>query len=289
MISGQFTARINQYLESTGKQLDQVLLDEAGKRIQWAFKRQTMQDREEAPGVLRMSSGGQCVRKLWYRYNGVEGEPLGARVINTFLMGDICEVGLSILGRLAGWQLMGKPDGEDEIKISLPDGSEIKGHPDDVLYVPEEKEYYLIEYKTMSEYGFREFEKNGIDDAWGYKTQISLYCKALGFKKCILIGMCKNTGHLADQVIEMDQSLVNAAIARWTRILNSPKEIPDREYHPVKETKYNRSTRSYDPTGRMILPFQCSYCPFKFSCYKNLQVDTSGSKPVFLTQMEEPV
>lgn len=278
MISGQFTARINEYLSGKGRTLHETLLAEASKRTTYSFRRQLMVAREDMPGVLRMSSGGQCIRKQWFRFKGVEGEPLTARTLNTFLMGDICEVGLSILGRLAGWQLTGKPDGEDQLTTKV-GNMEIHGHPDDLLFVPEESKYYLLEYKTMSEYSYRRFEKEGMDETWGYLTQCALYCRALGVGEAILVGMCKNTGHITDHVIKSDMVLAEKADARWRTILDKA-DMPDREHCEVPEKIYNRKTKTYDETGRATLDIVCQYCPFKKTCWgERLQMDMRGEKP----------
>lgn len=271
----EFTGKILAYLGSEGKTLNESLLEEASKRAASAFKRQLMEDRE-AKGGLRMSSGGQCGRKQWYAYHQTPQEPLSGRTVNTFLTGDLLEVGLSILGRLAGWQLMGKPDGEDEIKL---DG--IKGHPDDLLCVPEEGgKMYLVEYKTMSEYSYRKFETDGLDDAWGYMTQCSLYCEALGLEEYILVAQCKNTGHLCDRVYKKDSTLVAIAKEKWAAI-NAGHEMP-RQFEPELEAKYNRSTKVYDPTGRLILGVQCSYCAFRAACWPSVIQEFKGEKPIWI-------
>lgn len=284
MESGQFSAQILHYLESSGKTLNEALLEEGAARIKNAFKRQLMEDREDKPGTLRMSAGGQCVRKQWYNYTGAVGEPLSGRTLATFLTGDMLEVGLSMLGRLAGFQLMGKPNGEDEIEI---DG--VKGHPDDILYVPSEKKYYLIEYKTMSEYSYRKFEKDGLDDSWGYFTQASLYCEAMGIEEFILIGLCKNTGHICDKVYKKHYNYIARAKGRWETIKNATS-APGREFDPIQEEVYNRKTKSYDPTGRMTVPIQCQYCAFLQShCHPNIEVEFKGEKPQFILPSSQPI
>lgn len=276
MINNQFSAKILQYLESNDKRLDETLLDEAAKRVKVSFKRQLMQNRDNAPGKLRMSSGGKCVRQQWYTYKGQEGEPLSGRTANTFLTGDLLEVGISILGRLAGWQLLGKPDGEEQIVL---DG--VNGHFDDLLYIPESGEYLIVEYKTMSEYSYRKFETDGMDDMFGYLTQASLYCEAMNLKRFVLVGICKNTGHICDQVIDKRDDLIQKAKERWT-IIKTYDRCPDREHTPEPEKVYNRKTKEYDQTGRSILGIVCSYCQFKFHCWPNIQTEIKSSKPIFL-------
>lgn len=291
MNSGDYTKKVYDYLASSGRTLSEALLEEGAARVKESFRRQLMEEREDKPGCLRMSQGGKCIRQQWYRYKGVQGEPLQPRVLVTFLTGDLLEVGMSILGRLAGMQISGKARADDQAGDLLtmeigkgtgrgdpPESYMVHGHLDDLLYDPDTKEYLVVEYKTMSEYSFRAFEKDGLTDDWGYKTQLSLYCKVLGCKRGILVGLCKNTGHMADHIVEMDESLVSAAKERWYRILDKD-EMPDREYEPVPETKYNRSTKAYDPTGRSTIPISCQYCPFKKECWPTLTMELRGEKP----------
>jgi hypothetical protein len=286
MQSGYITSKLLEYLENPEKKVNKALLEEAAKRLTSAISRQLMEQRQNQK-KLRMSSGGQCMKKQWYAFKGEEGEPISGRTLNTFLNGDTIEVNLSIIGRLAGLQLMGKPDGEDEIHIAaMPD---VKGHCDDVLYMPDENRYYLVEYKSMSDYSYRKFEKDGLDDEWGYFTQASLYCEALGIEEFILVAQCKSTGHICDRVYRKDPNLVRIALEKWNAIKSNPDVMPNRGYEPEAETKYNRSTKVYDPTGRSILGIQCSYCSFRAQCWPEVQQEFKGEKPIWIVPSPQPM
>lgn len=303
MKTGVFTEAIYSYLKKTERTLSEALLTEGERRFRQAMKRQTMEEREDAPGVLRMSAGGKCARAQWYRFNGISGEPLTPRTHVTFLMGDICEIALSILGRLAGLQLLGKENADDregdlitmQIPVATGRGEPagepfvVSGHIDDLLHDNETDETFLVEYKSMSEYSFRSFEKDiqdgkPLDDTWGYATQMSLYMKALGLKRGIMVAVCKNTGHIADRIVDLDESLVSLAKDRWHRILNVD-ETPEREHPTQPETRYNRSTKSYEPTGRNVLDIRCQYCAFKGACWRDrLTMEMKGERPVWVIQ-----
>ncbi len=274
MISGQFESKIAQYFESQNMTVSEALINEASKRCGESFKRQLMEDRQDQTGRLRLSAGGQCVRKQWYSYKGCEQEKLSSRTVITFLNGDLLEVAASILGRLSGWKLLGKDQKEDVVTV---DG--IEGHIDDLL--EENGKIYLVEYKSMSEFSFRRFEKEGIDDAWGYQTQASLYCEALGLEEYVLVGICKNTGHICSKVYPKNKSMVEAARNRF-QVVKNADNAPAREFTPEPETKYNRSTKVYDPTGRSILGIQCSYCGHKDRCWPEAIIDTAKEKPVWI-------
>lgn len=283
MIDGQFTQKILQYLATGAKTLNEALLEDAGERCKTAFKRQLMEERSEAKGKLRMSGGGHCARKQWYSFKGEVGEPLSPRTINTFLMGDICEVGISTLARLAGWEFQSKGSEQIEVFQQVPvptDRQEpaqepylVTGHIDDLLIVDGKK--YLVEYKSASEYSYRSFENEGLSESFGYHSQHSLYLDALGLDEGIMVYMCKNTGHLCDRVIKKDMGLVAQAKENWRKILNDPS-IPERKFEAVPET-YRKK-----PTGRIVLPFNCSYCQHVKRCWPGAQLEKHGGKPVYV-------
>lgn len=284
MIDGQFSGRILDYLASSGKRLDAALLREAGARCTRSIERQLMQERESSKGKLRASSAGQCARKLWYTYTGQEGEPLQPRALMTFLCGDLMEVGLSVVARLAGWKMIGKsgnPDEEPSLDVVLPSGKMVQGHPDDLLHNEEEQKFYLVEFKSANEYGFEEFVKNGLSDTFGYATQVSLYLDSLSLKHGIVCYVCKTNGQIADRVVSRDASLVAKAKLRLDGILAGQE--PGREHSPVPETEYDRKTKRREPTGMMVLPVQCAYCAFRDKCWAGcVTKETKGGKPVWV-------
>ncbi len=132
----------------------------------------------------------------------------------------------------------------------------------------------------MSEYGFREFEENGINDIWGYETQINLYMESLGVRQGILAAYCGNTGHICDHIVQAKPELCTLAKTKWLGIMAGIE--PEREFMPVDETKYNRSTKTYEPTGRKILDIRCSYCAFRAHCYPESKMEFKGEKPIFV-------
>lgn len=208
-----------------------------------------------------------------------------------FLFGDLLEVGVSVLARLAGWKLLGKPDGEDEVSISidlLPHRGEppqepvrISGHIDDLLQDEETGKLVLVEWKSMSPYSYEDFEKNGLTDIWSYESQCSLYCEALGIEEYVLVAVNKANGMICDRVYRKNEHLVEKAKEKLYRLLNYD-ELPERGYEPIDEKKYNRSTKEYDPTGRKILPINCALCGFRRKCWGDIQPEFKAGRPIFV-------
>lgn len=277
MNSGEFSAKIVSYLESNEKKLDQALLDAASRDVSMAFKRQLMEDRQNAAGKLRMSSGGHCVRKQYYSYTGEQGEPLPYRTFITFLHGDIIESALITLSKLSGWNIT-----DEQKEVSL---MGVPGHIDGILNADKK---YILECKSMNEYSFERFEKDGPEETFGYLTQSSLYMEAMGLDEAIMVGCCKTTGHIADHIFKKRDDLVQKALERWS-IIKDAQMPPGREHEPVLETVYNRKTKERDPTGRMILGLNCSYCQNKRSCYQDLQTDIKSGKPIFVVTQNETI
>ncbi len=298
MNSMQFTSRIENYLLNQEKTLDQALLEEASNRCAHSFKRQLMEPKME--GKLRLSSAGQCVRKSWYSHHKFEPEQMAARTHMVFLFGDVIEVAASVLGRLAGWKLLGKPEGEDRVSISIDllghrgeppqEPVQIDGHIDDLLQDEETGKLVLVEYKSQSPYSYEDFEKNGLDDTWNYATQCSLYCEALGIDEYILVAINKATGAMCDRVYRKSDELVEKAKEKLYRVLNND-DMPERGFDPVDETVYNRKTKERDPTGRQILCINCAYCGFRQTCYPQAQTEIKSGRPVFVipSTIEMPV
>ena len=98
LVAGQITA----YLEQEHKTLN----DEVLAWMMEAFKRkvvkQIMSTRDTRKGHDSCSMYSQaCARKAWHQYNGTEGEPLQARSVMKFLMGDTVE--LDVIGVAVLW------------------------------------------------------------------------------------------------------------------------------------------------------------------------------------------
>ena len=108
----------------------------------------------------------------------------------------------------------------------------------------------MLEVKSMTSYGFSDFEKGSIDDS--YKYQINAYMSALGLDKCIVVALNKEAGVLGERVYEIDHNIVEY-IKRRIDILACVTEdtLPDRPYAP-------------NETG--FYPWQCLYCAYHNTC-----------------------
>ena len=239
---------INEFLSKEGQTLDDALLQDVGKLAQNAFRRQF--GVREVRSTLGLSSIGQCLRKQAYKALGYaeNGKELDSRAKIVFFMGDLTEMAVLQLARAAGVAITDY--GENQASVEI-DG--IVGHPDALGTIAGTK--YLIEVKSMSSYGFKEFEKGQLDEA--YRYQCNAYMKATGMEQCVIIALNKDAGVLGEMVIERDPLIITDIEQRIRLLKNATQEnLPDRAYKP-------------DEKG--WLPWNCLYCGHHGTCWPKAQ------------------
>ena len=251
--------RIYNYLSEEEVKLDEILLDEVGKIAKFSFYRQFMKEREERK--LRLSSSGDCIRKLAYIYLGFEedGKKIDARGKLTFFLGDLTELAILKLARLSGCHIFATGLEQLEVSINI-DGVEIVGHPDGLFL--HKGTTYLVECKSMSDYGFKDFEKGNISSS--YIAQVNMYMYLLNIKNAIFLALNKNNSVLGEKIVSYSPKVVSEVIERFRKVIHSTKDnLPEREFKPDKNGK---------------LPWQCSYCPFWKICYKKAEKKLVGRR-----------
>lgn len=223
----------------------------------------------EWSGGLRMSSIGQpCARKLWYEVNSPDkAEPSHPSLYIKFLFGDIIEQLVLFLAKTAGHTLT---DEQTELVV---DG--VPGHTDGKI------DGTPIDVKSASGYGFKKF-LSGItkaDDAFGYLNQLGLYNHALGNPtgSAAFIALDKSSGEIAVDIHEnLHDQDYHDLIAQRKKIV-AHKEPPPRAF----------SDKEHGASGNKALGINCSYCPFKKTCWPGLRTfaykNRDEVKEVYLT------
>lgn len=236
--------RINEYLSGSGKAIDEGILLDVGSLMSWSFRRQ-FGEQEVRTGEIRLSSIGRCLRQQAYKALGFEenGKKIDARSKMVFFQGDAAENAIVHLAKQAGCMI--SSSGQTQIEVDV-DG--IKGHPDGLLKDPSGT--YLLEVKSMSSYGFAEFQRGMLDE--GYRYQINAYMYALKLTQAVVVALNKDAGVLAEMVISLDPEIA-LEIQRRIRVLKAvtEKTLPDRPYHPNEKGMY---------------PWNCLYCAFHETC-----------------------
>ncbi len=255
---GGWTEAVNEYFKET---------------IGEAAERRLTPTTEKREKTLRMSNiGTPCKRKLWYYLNLSEHEQdLPANAHLKFFYGDIIEGLLLSLAKAAGHTVEGE---QDEIIV---DG--IVGHRDAVI------DGVTVDVKSASTMGFKKFEKNElrVDDPFGYLKQLTGY--VYGAKDDPLVKdkkggaflvMDKTLGNLVLDYYDLEHELeLFPSVVVATKLMVTMKIEPHREWEPVPDGK----------SGNMKLPAACSYCDYKWECWKGLRGFAYSNGPTYLTKV----
>lgn len=225
--------------------------------------------------VLRFSSLGKKDRQLWYAANKPEtAEETPPKALLKFLYGDLIEVLIIFLAKEAGHEVT-----DEQLEVNE-DG--VVGHIDCLI------DGIPVDVKSASPYGFKKFE-NGtfvFDDPFGYVQQLSGYANNLG--------KTDRAGFLA--VEKVDGSICFAEIDEYTIRGNEPKpriddlrSVINRPEPPVRCYPDKPDGKS----GNRKLDIGCSYCPYKYECWKDSNNGQGLRKffysrgPVWLTHVEK--
>jgi hypothetical protein len=300
---GFVASAIRDYLVNPGKSLNQVVLAEMMQAFRRTVIRQLMQEREDRKNYESTTLySGPCARKARLTFEGYERDPIQARTLLKFLLGDIVE--LSVLGIA---KLAGKKIGANNIDLSITgqDGVAVPVHPDGLLDEGE-RGVFNLEVKSCDSKTFdRWIEQGGPNDDWGYLTQASVEIQAWREKGLQVDSTCflavstgSRQGSIGEWIVPFNEELVWQWHAR--RALRQEKELPmvpfsaepemeyvkgrpgpDTEYASVRTDK-NGKVYGYDKlTGRVKLPFQCSYCDYKRHCWAGAEQKIVNGKPVW--------
>jgi hypothetical protein len=236
--------KVNAYLNGPGAPISAAILEDVGQIAVQAFSRQ-FGARSEDAGQLRLSGIGRCVRQQAYRILNfpAQGKEIDARSKMVFFQGDLVELAVIQVARQAGCDITATGMTQGLVQL---DG--VYGHPDGVLHSPNED--VLVEIKSMSSYGFAEFERGVIDPA--YEAQYNAYLEATGLDRVCLVGLNKDAGVLHEQIRTKDPTIVADVKKRITTIkAATPESLP---------------LRPYGPNDKGFYPWQCLYCAFHRLC-----------------------
>lgn len=219
---------------------------------------------ERGRPTLRLSNlGTACRRKLWYSIRAPQlAEPLSAPTRIKFLFGDITELFVVFLAKLAGHTVA-----DEQRTVSILD---VDGHIDGTI------DGELVDVKSASPYSFDKF-KLGLskdNDAFGYLTQLGSYRTAMGHKRAHFIPVNKVTGHLHLDTHEEDKVDYEQLVRDAQQVLAS-NDVPERGFTDVPDGK----------SGNRKLCVNCSYCDYKTTCWPGLRLFLYAGRPTFLTRV----
>jgi len=231
----------------------QKVADTVGKEVSEALV-DALTEREQSTG-LRMSGIGRCERAQWYKYKGVDEEPIPGQVYLTFLQGHLLESVLLGLVELSGHKVTGKQGKHTVEGVKGSQDCEIDGE--------------LVDVKTASAWSYdNKFKEDGIkDDAFGYIKQLSAYGKTKGRDKGYFLAFNKNksTLKLCEQELEQD-------IDKFIVQLKDKMELGTPPMRLANATTINKKT------GEEKLCMNCAFCGHKDTCYDNTLVSRPTGK-----------
>lgn len=198
---------------------------------------------------IRMSNVGKPVRQLWYESKSETKNVVNPPTMIKFLYGHMLEEVLLMLVRAAGHSVT---DEQKEVDVSG-----VKGHMDCKINGE------VVDVKTASSFAFRKFKYGSLaeDDPFGYLAQLAGYEEAEGTEQGGFLVINKETGELClHRPEDLDKPNAGIRIKGIHKALKRATPPEELCYEPVAEgTK-----------GNMRIHKNCSYCPFKFKCFKDV-------------------
>lgn len=200
-------------------------------------------------GTLRMSNIGYPSRKLWFEVNRPElAERLSPETKLKFMIGDLTEAWVLWLAEESGHTVT---DRQAEVVID-----DIKGHIDAVI------DGVVVDVKSASSASFKRFYKDSMtSDPFlsNYLYQLAGYAEFFNRDGALLVAD-KQMGKLkliCWSLEELKQFKIKETIKQKKEAVTQV-EMPPRCYETIKEDNLNEK-----------LPVGCSYCSYKFECYKD--------------------
>lgn len=252
--------KILEYLNGDHGTLDEAMADEVAKMSATGFRRQFMQPRQNVPrGALRLSAAGTCKARLAFQLNGFPeaGKQDDAATLLRFYMGDLVEVALIGIARLAGVSILHW--GSDQQRVLFDAGGiAVPGHPDGVVEGPDG--LWLLDVKSMAHFSFTKFEKVPVQhDPWlrSYYLQVQSYMSA--FPRQIVGGIIlaydKDKSNISEQTFRPDAEALAEVRARFGAVSQSKgDEATIRKMREVEPDEKGRITK-------------CEWCPYWKTCW----------------------
>lgn len=242
-------------------EMEEQLLKPASKDVEHFIKKLYEED-PNRPFTIRMSNIGKPLCQLQME------KAKAARVDNEWnfalrmLYGGVIEGLVVNIMRRAGINI---EEEQTHVKLAIA-GIEINGTLDLVI------DGKVWDIKSASQYAYKEkfadYETLKASDDFGYLPQLYGYAKARGCSPGGWIVIDKSSGDI--KIVEVPEQWEPEQQASLQLIERNVKAIIGnvqfRRCFEDKPETFNRKL-----TGNKVLPIQCTYCPFRYSCWEGLQ------------------
>ena len=300
---------IRTYLEQHAKRLDEHVLAETVQRMRQVIVRDLMQPRDTRAGKESNTLySGACARKARLTYDGAERDPLRARTLLKFLLGDLVELSVLAIARLAGCHI---EDNNIDLTVQGEDGKAVAVHPDGRFVAPDGTSYN-VEIKSCDSRTFDALlAQGGPDDTWGYLTQASLevaawrqYGVPMTHSIFVAVSTGSRQGSIAEFIVPYREDLVIGWHER--RLAVQQEAVPAIPFQgqpemafmrgkacnadwfvhgePVPRLNEKGAIYGWDVmTGRTVVPLACTYCDFRAKhCWQEATMEIEGTKPIWV-------
>lgn len=288
--------------------MNEVVLSETVQRMRQVIVRDLMQPRDtRASKESNTLYSGPCARKSRLTFDGAERDPLRSRTLLKFLLGDLVELSVLAIARLAGCHI---EDNNIDLSILGEDGMTVPVHPDGRFMDGDTP--YNIEIKSCDSRTFDAWlSQGGPDDTWGYLTQASVEIKAwreAGVPVLSTIFLAVSTGSRQGSIAEFIMPYNEQLVISWheRRLLARQDAVPAIPFEgqpemafmrgkacnadwfahgePVPRVNEKGATYGWDVmTGRTVIPLACSYCDYRSQhCWKDAVMELDGTKPIWV-------
>jgi len=246
----------------------------------------------DGEGAIRGSNTGKCRLQIWKkRYRWKDAIPVDAKTQARFALGNAVHEETRALIAEAGFEIVAI---EGEVSLTVA-GREIPGHVDGIVRGEDGPE--LIDVKSVSAYPWK--VASGLLTPKAGKAVVSeehldqLHFYELGLRgmsrggtmRGRLLYRCIEKDDEAEQhptfpyfdfPVEWDATRFARVRSRWEDVLAHPVGLPPApDFGPIPEIVRGRET------GRMILPFECAYCPFRegaSGCHEGVVKDEMAAR-----------
>ena len=207
-----------------------------------------------------------CYRKVWYRYNLPPAEQqkyskVAPNTLIKFMHGDIIEQLALVLVKATGRTVSHE---QQPVSFTSPSGWELRGKMDAVI-----DGKHLIDVKSTTSFGYKEFMAGKGGDKFGYGTQLNTY------KYLYNLAAPKKESLTTMGFLAVDRTLGHTGYGSCVLWGNPPVDF---EYKfsmavlaasaPIPDSM-DRLASVSDGTSNMKLCTICSYCEYKHECWKD--------------------
>ena len=261
------------------------ILEDFGKSAQKALEKQFTNENRDF--YLRMSNVGRPLCQLQMQAKNVKPETPTYDFKMRMILGDVIEALVISLLEAAGVNVKNK---HKKVELKIDKKNSITGEfdieLDDGIYDIKTVSPYAFEYKFKSDNAFERIKES---DSFGYVSQGLGYGMAnkVPFRGWLAVN--KSTGEIAvAEAVDNKEERENVYdnIRKVVKAISSDKPF-QRSFTDNEEVYYGK------PTGNRTLGIECSYCPYKYDCWGNIefrrQLPSKGKNPkwVYYTHISE--